>query len=56
MTSSLKLCQWFNKLDAVDLEFQFLELNKEEVDYLEDIENILWRKLKPLIGAEPRIK
>ncbi|OWP74576.1 hypothetical protein, partial [Flavobacterium oreochromis] len=56
MTSSLKLNQWFNNIDSVDLEFQFLELNKEEIRYLEDIENFLWRTFNPLIGAEPRIK
>ena len=56
MTSSLKLCHWINTMDFVDLEFQFLELDKKEIRYLEDIENVLWRKFNPLIGAEPRIK
>src|SRR5690606_31857303 len=52
MTSSLKLCQWINKVEFVNLEFQFLELDNKEVKYLEDIENVLWRKFNPLIGAE----
>lgn len=56
MTSALKLCKWIDKMDFVDLEFQFLELDPKEVRYLEDIENVLWRKFNPLIGAEPRIK
>lgn len=56
MTSSLKLCKWIDKMDFVDLEFQFLELDLKEVKYLEDIENVIWRKFNPLIGAEPRIK
>lgn len=47
MTSALKLCKWIDKMDFVDLEFQFLELELKEVEYLEDIENVLWRKFNP---------
>jgi hypothetical protein len=56
MTSSLKLCQWMNQLENIDLEFQFIKIDKESKTYLEDIENVLWRNHNPLIGAEPRIK
>lgn len=56
MTSSLKLSQWIDKIDDIELEFQFLQLDTSEISYLQDIENVLWRKFDPLLGAEPHIK
>ncbi|PXY40582.1 hypothetical protein DMB65_11765 [Flavobacterium cheongpyeongense] len=56
MTSSLKLAQWFSTLENVELSFHFLKVDYEYFNYLEDIENVIWRKFNPLLGAEPRIK
>lgn len=56
MTSSLKLTHWFSTLDNVELSFHFLKIDFEYFNHLEDIENVIWRKLNPLLGAEPRIK
>lgn len=51
-TSSLRICKWI----TCDLEFQFMKLEDVDKNYLEDIENFLWRKYKPLLGQEPNIK
>lgn len=56
MTSSLKLAQWFSTLENVELSFHFLKIDSEYFNHLEDIENVIWRKFNPLLGAEPRIK
>lgn len=56
MTSSLKLSQWFSSLDQTELTFHFIKIDVDYINHLEDIENVIWRKLNPLLGAEPRIK
>jgi len=56
MTSSLKLRHWFLNLDGVELSFHYIKIDPEYFHHLEDIENVVWRKLNPLLGAEPRIK
>ena len=56
MTSSLKLAHWFYSFEKTQLAFQFLKVDIKLKDYLEDIENVIWRQLNPLIGNEPRIK
>ena len=56
MTSSLKLTHWFHSFEKTQLSFQYLKIEPEFIPYLEDIENVIWRQLNPLIGAEPRIK
>jgi len=55
-TTALKLCKWLPDLKGLTLTFQFLKLNNEMKIYLEDIENVMWRELNPLMGASPRIK
>jgi len=55
-TSSLKLQKWMPGLQNMTLRFQFLKLDAEMKDYVEDIEKVLWDKYKPLLGAAPKIK
>jgi len=55
-TTSLKLQRWMPSLVNMTVTFQFLAIDSSMKPYLEDIENVLWQQLKPLLGAAPRIK
>ena len=55
-TSSLKLIHWFLEFPNTTLIYQFIKVEPEFKIYLDDIENVLWRELNPLLGAPPHLK
>lgn len=55
-TSSLKLQSWITSIPEISLSFQFLKVDIEMMPHLEDIENVIWNHLNPLLGASPKIK
>lgn len=55
-TSSIKLLKWFLTFEDVTLTFEYIKIPDNYKGHLEDIENVIWRKFNPIIGAEPRIK
>jgi hypothetical protein len=55
-TTALKLQKWVPGLKNLSLTLHYIKISPEMSPYLEDIENVIWRELKPLLGASPRIK